>query len=353
MLTGLIEVGADYNKVNITIEAFSAKDSKLTPIVAKFSAEGDTALLHDLGKSYSVARSLPAKRTANAVRNVIFKEVKKRDDEPTPDKPTNNDGSGTMVGDIEFKLVSDGQPVTIKAGTNNDPTMQVDCPEPGKPVVFSITNKGSSNKKLGVDVKLNGTSLLLRQAEAPEACRVWVLEPGKTYTLKGYYDESGDKNVAPFTIISGDAAKQAREQLGDKAGLIQVNVFDEVPGEQPTEEMLISSRGLRSKLSKRGDLHAVQTGLMRSALVKRVTKTEGGKKRELIVEDTDETKKLMETLKAVEFKKGSAPIASTTIKVIPPATNAGNPGTTPEDKKPLDKPADKNPAKPADKAPNK
>ncbi len=202
ILTGLVEVNADYTKGTVTIDAFTAKETKLTPLMAKFTFEADAPLLHDLGKSYSV-RGLRGKHTAGAMRNVIFKEVKKRDEDNTPDKPTNN--SSTMVGDIEFKLLSDGESVTIKAGADNNKQMQVECPDPSKAVVFSISNKG--DKRLGVDLKLNGTSLLLRQAESSEACRLWVLMPGKTYTLKGYYEEASEKNVAPFQILIGDAAK--------------------------------------------------------------------------------------------------------------------------------------------------
>ncbi len=84
--------------------------------------------------------------------------------------------------------------------------------------------------------------------------------------------------------------------------------------------MLISRgiRGMRGKAA-RADLHSLQSSLMRGAALKRVVKNEGGKKRELIVEDTDETKRLTEALTAVDFKKGSSAIASQVIKVIPGA----------------------------------
>jgi uncharacterized repeat protein (TIGR04076 family) len=159
LLTGLVEVSPDYSKANVSIEAFTADNTKLTQLVPKFSVTGDAPLLHDLGKSYAVAsRSVRGQPAAN-VRNVIFKEVKKRDDDMTPDTPTSDDG--TMVGDILFKLLSAGQLVPIKAGSNNDKMMTVECPDQGKPVTFSITNKGKT--RLGIDVRLNDVSLVLRQ----------------------------------------------------------------------------------------------------------------------------------------------------------------------------------------------
>ncbi len=284
---------------------------------------------HD-GKPSSV-HAVHGKRSAAATRNLIFKEVRKRDEENTPDKPTNN--SSTMVGSIEFKLLSSGQSVTIKAGSNNNKQMQVECPDPSKPVSFSIANKG--DKRLGVDVKLNGTSLLLRQSDASEACRVWVLEPGKSYELKGYYEDTEKENVAPFKILTGDAAKSAREQLGDKAGEILINVFEEGV-DAPEMEI---SRGLRGHTSKvaRGSLHSLQRSLMASAKLKRTVKTVAGKKRELIVEDTEAAQKDTAALKAVDFKKGSSAVASLVIKVIPAASTNAVDAPKAEEKKPEEK----------------
>jgi hypothetical protein len=265
-----------------------------------------------------------------------------------------------MVGNLEFRLLSAGQAVPIKAADSDNKQLQVECPDPSKPVFFRIENKG--DKRLGIDLKLNGTSLLLRQKEASEACRLWVLEPGKAYELKGYYDEATEKNVSPFAILIGDAAKQAREQLGDRAGEIMINIFDEAPVVQVTpapSDMLISRgagiRGIKGKSDKtaRNDLHSLQSTLMRGAMVKRVVKNEGGKKRELIVEDADETKKFLEGLKTVDFAKSPGAIASQIIKVIPGAVvNTPQPAENPTEK-PANNPAEKPANTPANPPANK
>lgn len=323
LLTGLVEVAGDYSKGTVTIEGFTAKDTKLTPIVEKFTFEPDVALLHDLGKSYSVARDLPAKRTVAGVRSVIFKEVRRRDDdeaknppEPVPQPATQ---TSVMVGEVEFTLLSDGNPVTMKPATeeNNGKQLLLECPDVEKPVIFRIENKGT--KKLGVDVKLNGASLLFGQPDDPEGCRLWVLDPAEPkymkYDLKGFYQESqeGKKNVSPFKILVGDEAKAKREELGDKAGQILISVFDEAM----EDEMLISKgvRGLKPQQEKtaRTDLRSLQRSLMKVAVLKSVRKGE----REIIVKDEDAEKQLIANLKEVDFKRSSAAIASVPLKIVP------------------------------------
>src|SRR5262249_17955047 len=152
------------------------------------------------------------------------------------------------------------------------------------------------------------------QNTAPETSRVWVIKPGKTFPLEGFYlSDKDEKNLAPFKVLVGDEAKQKRSELGDKAGEIQISVFES--SSAPAGDPMQISRSLRipktSEAVVRRDLPTLQRNLMKVAAVKRVVRTveERGRvyKRELIVKDEDETKRLSKALESVDFPHTSAP----------------------------------------------
>jgi len=155
------------------------------------------------------------------------------DEVTSKDVQPDSSGAATVDG-IEFKLLSGDQAAAIKKSEAGSGSMEVECPEAGKPVIFSIRN--TSDKKLGVDVKVNGKSLLFEQPDEADKCRLWVLAPGKTNLLKGWYlSEDSLKNVAPFKVLVGEEARLMKEQLGEKAGDIDISVF-ETSGDAATSD---------------------------------------------------------------------------------------------------------------------
>jgi hypothetical protein len=331
-LTGLVKISADYEKTSVVIQAFSAQAPAKVEKVAEFEFATDVSVLLDLGKSYSIAQRGHVSKGGAYLRTLVFQAVRRRDGdtsvpvypppEPPPPAATGTGNTAVPVGDIEFQLMSGADPVEIKQDSFAE--KQIVCPDPDKPVTIRITNKGTA--KVGVDVRINGVSVLLEQTTPAPASRVWVVPPGQAYTLKGYYlTETGEKNVAPFKVFIGQEAQTLREQLAarpevaDKVGLIQISVFAESTG----ADLLVSDRNLKPRVepAARNSLDTLQRALMRSAkLIRRVeTVKEGGRvyKRELIDKDQAEEKKSTEALKAVEFQRTSVPTAEVTIRVVP------------------------------------
>jgi hypothetical protein len=350
-LTGLVKISSDYKHGTVVIEMMRTpgKVEKLTEV----AFDGDPSLLLDLGKSYSLSkRSLGSARTAAKTRDLVFEEVKKRNDTATgdtnPGTGDTNPGTGNSgttpggngdqpvvnkdsieVGGVEFQILSGGQPVAIKAkdGANNG-GYQIESPEPGKEVVFKITNK--TDKTLGVDVKLNGSSVFLEQTDDPANCRVFILKPEekyRSYTLRGYIiqeSEDAKPKVAPFKVLVGEEAQKWREsagQLADKAGTLSITVFEE--GDQTGTEMLVSARGVKKHQDKaaRANLGLLQRSLMKAGHLKRDLK-----QRELIVADKDSMKEVEGIVKSADFTRKTVAIGSATISVLPKATT-----TTPTD----------------------
>ena len=175
---------------------------------------------------------------------------------------------------------------------------------------MTIKLQNTSDKKLGVDVKINGMSLLFAAPDEAEKCRIWVIDPGKTYTLKGWYTEGDAKNVQPFKILVGDEAKQAKDKLGAKAGDIDIAVFES--SDTPDDEDMAVSRGMRGNFNsaKTKSARATFATLHRAVQAGSKTKTtvveRGGLKRELIVRDEDAEKAETAKLKSVDFPNRKA-----------------------------------------------
>lgn len=336
-LTGVVRVPADYSKCTVSVELIRAPGK--VEKVHDFAFEPDTSLLHDLGKSYSLSRrSLgTGVKSEAAVRKRAFEAVRRRDaEEPNPGGGTPPGGGGenpgndqpnippgqtsVEAGGVKFEMVVAGNPVEIKQSSSGDAKMGVESPDQGQPISFRITN--TTDRTLGVDLRLNGLSLLFEQPTPPEASRVFVLQPGKMYDLKGFFldeGESGTKNVTPFKVLIGDEARAMRDQLGDRAGEIQINVFEQGT---PADEIEISLRGPKKPdKNARGKLSSLQNAIMRGGLLKKVVREEKVNnrivKRELIVKDDAEEARQLQKLKAVDFQRNPAPVGAVVLQVIP------------------------------------
>src|SRR5207302_1731105 len=108
----------------------------------------------------------------------------------------------------------------------------------------------------------------------------WVIPAGKSFDIKGFYvGEKFDRHL-PFTILDGEEAVRAVEQLGEKAHYVQLDVFENLPG--PEQKMTISARGLPEPLDRaaRKSYAALSEELLKASSLKRARGPDGG---ELIV----------------------------------------------------------------------
>jgi hypothetical protein len=175
--------------------------------------------------------------------------------------------------------------------------------------------KNTTDKTMGVVLKLNGVSTIDQQTEASVACRKWVIPAGKTYTIRGFHmlEPGATKTkVLNFAILVGEEAKQASAELGEKAGLIEVDVFEEAAGPPSNEEeMQLSLRGLKPQQRNKVTSHAA----LRKALLKSAgLQSKMLRGRELIVPKTGEGTPGAD-LKVVKFE--SRLVGGLSIRVLP------------------------------------
>jgi hypothetical protein len=218
-----------------------------------------------------------------------------------------------------MSMVSDGSPVR----------WQVSSPTPGQKVVFRLRN--NSAQQVGVVVRLNGISTFDEQKSDPERCQKWVINPGKFITIQGFYKLAGEADggkkkldVKPIKVLVGAEAKAAREAFADKAGLIEVDVFQEGNNEEE-QSLAVSARGLPpSKERKARESYvSLRDAMIKSAGLKRSLVA----KREILVPDTETTEK--SEVQEVPFKNARL-MAHLAVRVVPAAADSRDEGS--EDK---------------------
>lgn len=290
-LTGTVRLAADLARTTVVIEAFSAKDPAALDPVAEFTVDTDRSILRDAGANFAVARRSVVTKRSSDVDRFVLQKVGRRDGDSGADPagggaapagavaaggagaaggaadPTTVSPDG--VGGVQFRMLSDGQPGPApKMGADGKWT--VECPDESRPVAFALKN--TTDKKLGVVLKLNGVSTIDEQKDDAENCRKYVLKPGQDLKVEGFLMLGGapangkqQMTVAKFKILVGEEARAKKEELGDKAGEIAVDVFESL--EAPQGDVAVSTRGTRPSEEKaaRQSLAKLQRALMQSS----------------------------------------------------------------------------------------
>lgn len=267
-LTGLVRLSEDLKKTTLILYCFD-KDDLEPKAIAESTIDTERNVLSDLGYSFVVPsearRSLLTKRSvADVDRNVLA--------------ALDSDVRPSDVAGIRVTVLVDDEAAELQPAKKDEegPRWKLPCPPRGKAVSIRLENR--TDERLGVVVKLNGISLFQQQTRAANRCRKWVIPAGKKYELEGFYEPGQGKRLSlrPFVVLVGDEAKKAKEQLGDKAGLLEVDVFAE--GAESDEGFEISARGLppakdkeKEKEARAQSYKAVRTSLLKDAKLKTET----------------------------------------------------------------------------------
>jgi hypothetical protein len=317
-VTGKLSLGKD-RQTTLALEYFDRADpTRLRPLGKPITIDTDRFILRDLGRSFAVSkRSLALKRSPDVKSEDRFTVAEVADDED--DRPQDNGGPGPgNVAGVLVEMLVNRKPQTIrKAGAQADNVAwQTDSPSAGAALAFRLKN--TTDRRLGVVLRLNGVNTINEETLEPENCRKWVLPPGRAAVVNGFYLLGGDDSKSekpsriPFKVLVGREARQMKAQLGPRAGLIDVDVFEEGPAREA--ELFISARGLppsRGKRARSSYLELKRALLGSAGLMTRVV---GSK--ELIVPDTRRLEVQNEELKEIPFPNPRL-LAHLTIKVVP------------------------------------
>jgi hypothetical protein len=373
-VTGKVTLSKDRKKTIVTLEAFDRTAPADLRKLGTITLNTDRFVLRDLGYSFALSKRgrdrLTVKRSSLREEDENFVEEVNQQQPPQDDKgkpsvkqPGDAQAQPGNIGGIAMELLVKDKPASIRpAATQGDAIKwQVDSPPAGSEVAIRLRN--NSGKRLAVVLRLNGVSTINEQKDDPENAAKWVIPPGRSYLIRGFYmletegnaekrgkvikrsdtplvikeedpqkekekQKQEDQPKQPtkngpklkrFSVLVGEEAKTAIAEMGEKKGLIEVDVFEEGP--EKDGEMLISPKGIIP--SKEKQARSSYLGL-RSALLKssKLTSTVETKKegplvvrREVIVPDKT-VLEAEEKLRLTEFANARL-LSRITIKVMP------------------------------------
>jgi hypothetical protein len=341
-LTGKVELSKDLKKTTMTIQSFDKGDPVKFQTLAAFTIPTDRSMLRDLGcsialprafRSRAIKKGTPDSELDSEVIEMVQTSLKnegkpKPPDDPKPDTTAKPDN----VGGVTVKLLVGGEAAKfVEKDCDGDAVKwEVVSPAPGKKIAFELTN--TTDKKLGVVLRLNGMNVINMQKDVPEFCGKIILAPGKKGVVTGFIEvdeaaprtikkpgeepEKPKMTVRPFGVLVGAEAAKAKAEFAETAGLIEVDVFEE-GGADP--ELQISPRGLPPTKEKvaRETYKGLRTALLQSSGLKTkvVTDKPGFKSRELIVPRPAEERVKLKG-RVAEFPKPSL-VARVAVRVVP------------------------------------
>jgi hypothetical protein len=247
--TGLVKLDPKTHQTTVVIEAID-KQGKSIEEVARFTADSDRNVLGDFGQSFVLARrdvfarpdadgvnaaeaqSLPGtSHFSPASRSESLAVVRMTlNNQPVPFEP---DPSGSSPGALRF--------------TTSEP-LESDT------VQFAIENV-TKDMRVACVLKVNGESTLFRERDAAINCRKWIVGPGETKTIGGFYEGEIGKNMRKFLVRKDP---NPDEPLSPSlVGTIDFHVFveDKDGPARPESDVAPITRGLPRDLTNYADLN--------------------------------------------------------------------------------------------------
>jgi hypothetical protein len=300
-VTGRITVAADYKKSTVLIRLFDRKDAKILD-AARFTAPVDRSLIVDIGQPFAVSKAVIAKRallispnpgeaggtptssTEDMVLEDVQKSAKSADDgakglqpadpvvgprpkgkvvrDPVIDGPSSKDNplDNKPAGNDPVRLDAP-RPGLARAKAELDSVLKFDVyyndqlvawtadnrlptPEPGTRIEFRVR----ATEKIGMVLRVNGvnTADYDRTQKQISDYSMWVLDPNKDYTIRGFYPTS-DK-VILFTAANRDEVDSSELGNENRIGKIDLDILREAPnltaGNKSGLDLTIAKRGL-------------------------------------------------------------------------------------------------------------
>jgi hypothetical protein len=247
--TGVVKLDQKTHQTTVVIEAFD-KQGQVIEEIARFTADTDRNVIGDFGQAYILAR-----------RDVFAR----------PDSDGNVAAeSQNAAGAAAFSPNSRAESLAVLRMTLNnqaipfesDPAgpspgaLKFTCREPLETdtVQFAIENV-SKDARVACVLRINGESTLFRERDAAVNCRKWIINPGETKQIGGFYEGEIGKNMRKFVVKS---SPNADEPLSPSLqGTIDFHVFvedNDGPARADGQTAAIT-RGLPTNLTNYADLN--------------------------------------------------------------------------------------------------
>ncbi len=222
LLTGMISLSPDLRKATVGVDCID-KSGKAPESVLSFEVPTDRSILADCGRGFFIRGAGVKRRSIEDMDHAAAESALATSD----GKPLTQQAAGDMPVKFEIRYNNVLQIIGQDPGSLGE--MRVNSPKAGESVLFVITNV--TKAKIGIVVKVNGESTLGQETVEDAACQKWILDPGKTYSLKGFYTFPENKVVAFKALNDADSIARLADWSGSRprAGYIDVSVFEPNP----------------------------------------------------------------------------------------------------------------------------
>lgn len=314
-LTGVAVLTQDLRTMTVGILGFDQKSESLF-LITKFQVKPDLEDLLDSGESFTVRGVFDDGSLAMT--------QEERKDKATEEALTTSltvkqetEGQSSPSESKQHPLSSSDAPIALEIRYDNqvqeiefrDGAAFVAEPEQGQSVMLIVRRK-SSDKRLGLVLKVNGENTLGRETAADAQCQNWVLEPDrKEWGFQGYYDTSNN-TMERFKVLSQAESKAKEIDYGEFVGSISVSVFPEQKVKPKVSTDLLTDEGEDFQILTQQDFpdeKPSNLGALKQQLAQNVT-------RGLISNGETEDS----SLGKAKFVKDSIPIMTATIKYYSP-----------------------------------
>ena len=222
-LCGEVLVAKDMKTLSYTIQTFDKKSAEHLPEVLRVrNVPVDRNVLVSIGQSFVLPRGL-RHRTARDLEEAAAADAANRDNISA--NPL-QDGADP----VKLQILYNDQPVALEADASSPGEVRVRRtraadPKEGQKVKFVISN--ASQDTVGVVLAVNGKSTLFQEdlvSKPVGECTKWILKPGESYTIEGFYMSEDGKEVHPFKVLSDEESAKV-ELAPDHRGVFSLFAF--------------------------------------------------------------------------------------------------------------------------------
>jgi hypothetical protein len=227
LVTGEVIVSKDMKSLDVIIQAVDRKDpERLADVIRLKNIPVDRNVLASIGQSFAVSRGV-GHRLSRDADTAASNDAAKRDE--TGVSPLNDSDDP-----VKLQIFYDDKPVALESDASNPGEVKIRRaktadPKEGQKLKFIIKN--ISKETVGVVLAVNDKNTIFQEdlVTKPIAeCTKWILGPGESYTIAGFYMTDDGKDVRAFKVLSDEESAKAAGAPGLK-GLFSMTVFRPVP----------------------------------------------------------------------------------------------------------------------------
>jgi len=222
-LTGEFLVDKDMKQSTIVIQEFDRRQPEAVHEVLRITnVPTDRDVLVGIGQSFVLSQPLQPQGPED-IDVAAASDASRRDENRSNPLQDSDDP-------IKLEVFYNDTPVSLETDPNSPGELRVRRdkavdPKEGQRVKFVVTNK--TKETVGVVLAVNGKSTLFQEdltTRSTGECTKWILGPGQSYTIRGFYMSEDGKALRPFKVLSDEESAEV-ELAPEQKGVFSLFVF--------------------------------------------------------------------------------------------------------------------------------